>query len=184
MSMTLFADLNTIKCEIDGFVSVSEDDIIDDKGLLSDEELEEELEEDSSEELDEASQPLLIKLVRTIGENKWFSGIRTLLNVGRERFKDLIVELKYDFTTIENTSYVLKVDDFQGAWVYFIASLYDELNQLKYYKITAYVDADIAYKIHNDVYGFDVIDYLLRAQNTWKSKNIFIEEHFRETAIV
>lgn len=116
--------------------------------------------------------------IRSIGENKWNDGLVQLQAVGRERYKDLIIEIKYNFADNDINTKI----EFNGAWVYFILSLYDENNDLQYYKIVAYIPGGAAYKLYSRSFDFDIMDYLLRSSHLWKTQELFDIE--KRSAIV
>lgn len=119
-----------------------------------------------------------ITMVKSIRENRWEDGLKQLKIAGRNRYEDLVIETHYNFHSNEPGDTVVS-----GVWVFAILSLYDkDTHEKEYVKVTAYIDDhEIADKIYNREYGFDITTYLLRARHTWKSHSKFID---RESAIV
>ncbi len=111
-------------------------------------------------------------MVKSIRENRWEDGLEQLKIAGRNRYEDLVIETHYNFHSNEPGDTVVS-----GVWVFAILSLYDkDTHEKEYVKVTAYIDDDeIADKIYNREYGFDITTYLLRARHTWKSHSKFID---------
>ena len=117
-------------------------------------------------------------MVKSIRENRWEDGLEQLKIAGRNRYEDLVIETHYNFHSNEPGDTVIS-----GVWIFAILTLYDkDTHEKEYVKVTAYIDdREIADKIYNGVYGFNITDYLLRARHTWKSHSKFID---RESAII
>lgn len=116
-----------------------------------------------------------VSIVKSIRENRWYDGLKQLKTATRKRYEDLVIETHYNFYSNEPGDTIVS-----SVWVFAILSLYDEnkdLPSLKdYVKVTAYInDIEIVDKIYNREYGFDIIDYLLRARHTWKKQSKFID---------
>ena len=113
-------------------------------------------------------------MVKSIRENRWEDGLKQLNIVGRNRYEDLVIETHYNFHSNEPGDTVIS-----GVWIFAILTLYDkDTHEKEYVKVTAYIDdREIADKIYNGVYGFNITDYLLRARHTWKRESKFIDDY-------
>ena len=103
-------------------------------------------------------------MIRQINESRWLEKLNVLKQCGRDKIKDIFVDIHYNWKKSSNP---LDVDmDLNNAIVYVILSLYNN-DKIRYAKVTANLTKEIAEKKYNNEWKFDVTDFVLRNKESW-----------------
>lgn len=113
----------------------------------------------TDEELELYNKPTL---VRQINESRWLEKLNVLKQCGRDKIKDIFVDIHYNWKKSTN----LLDMDLNNAIVYVILSLYNN-DKIRYAKVTANLTKEIAEKKYNNEWKFDVTDFVLRNKESW-----------------